>query len=117
MITRGASFLKKLSVLLALLLCTVLTFALPVVTHAAPSKEAKQTLSVASDVSLVLTAGEVSSGDTKGVLQLDKAQLGRLFRTLLRQLYPQYAAFPAVPAFYAFSKTNCGLHSILTKGP
>ncbi|GAA4431315.1 hypothetical protein GCM10023188_18720 [Pontibacter saemangeumensis] len=108
--------MRKLSALLAILLCAVLTFALPVVTNPAPSKVAKQTLSVADDASFVLTAGEVSSGDTKGVLQLDNVLLSRLFRTLLQQVYPQSAISPAVPAFYAFSRTD-HLHTILTKGP
>jgi hypothetical protein len=117
MITMGASLLKKLSVLLAVLLCSVLTVALPVVTHAVPDKAATQNIGVdKEDVALALTAGEVSSGDAEAVLQLDKALLGQLFRTLLQQAYPQHLISPAVPAFYAFSKED-HLHTILTKGP
>ncbi|MFD3003210.1 hypothetical protein ACFS7Z_22805 [Pontibacter toksunensis] len=117
MIKRGASFLKKLSVLLAVLLCSVLTVALPVITHATPAKAATQSVGMdKEDVSLALSAGEVSSGDAEAILQLDKALLGQLFRTLLQQVYPKYFISPAVPAFYAFSKED-HLHTILTKGP
>ena len=117
MITRGASFLKKLSVLLAVLLCSVLTVALPVITHATPAKAAIKSDGVdQEDASSALSAGEVSSSDAEAVLQLDKVLLGPLFRTLLQQVYPKHFISPPVPAFYAFSKED-RLHTILTKGP
>ena len=99
------------------MLCSILTVALPAVTHATPSKAPALLVSTASDdVSFTLTAGEVSSGDSEAVLQLDKDELGQLFRTLLQQVYPQHFVSPAVPSFYAFSKAY-HLYTILTKGP
>ena len=120
MITIGTSFFEKLSVLLVMMLCCTLTLSMPVVSYAAePSGSAVPTDRIAAEDALpfTVTAGEVSAGDTKAVLQLEKYLLAQPVHSLFRQIYPAYASSPAVPAFYAFSKRDCGLNSILTKGP
>lgn len=120
MITRGTSFFKKLSVVLAMVLCWVLALSMPAVSYAVvPSVSAVPAAQVAAEDELpfAVTAGEVSAGDTKGVLQLERHQPAQLTHSLLQQIYTAHASSPAVPAFYAFSKMDCGLHSILTKGP
>lgn len=113
----GLSFLKKLYVLVAVLLCSVLLSAVPVASLAGPSSPVTQISGLAGsdDSPCTLTAGEVSSGEA--VLQLDKTLLIQLMQHVLQQNYPEHLAFPAVPAFYSFSKRDNGLHTILTKGP
>ncbi|WP_162055021.1 hypothetical protein [Pontibacter pamirensis] len=115
----GASCLKKLYVLLAVLLCSVLTLAVPVVSQAASPDIVASTLQVDADNEspFQLTAGDVSPGDAEAVLQLDKSPLSQVFQNLLQQKYPEQADAPAVPSFYSFSRRDCGLYTILTKGP
>lgn len=119
MITMGTSFLKKLYVLLAVLLCSVLVIAMPVVSHAGTSTPVAHNLSVdeSADSSFTITAGEVSPGDAEAVLQLDKAPLAQLIQSVLEQRYPVQPDSPAIPAFYSFLKKDSGLYAILTKGP
>lgn len=115
----GASFFKKLYVLLAVLLCSVLTIAMPVAAQAASPNTVMHVPQVEEDDALPfqLIAGEVSPGDAEAVLQLDKAFLNQVFQDLLQHVYPEYSGGAAVPAFYSFSRRDCGLHTILTKGP
>lgn len=116
----GASFLKKLSVLLAVLLCCVLTLALPVVSYAVSADsevQANSDYDSTSDESHSYTAGEVSSGEPEAVLQIDKVAFGQLFRSVLLLAYPTVSSTPGIPAYYAFSKSDSSLYSILTKGP
>ncbi|WP_161888686.1 hypothetical protein [Pontibacter russatus] len=119
MVTTGTSFFEKLSVVLALVLCAFLTLSMPAVSYASPAGSGAPAAQVAAEDELpfAVTAGEVAAGDAKGVLQLERAPLVQLTSSLLRQVHTAHASSPAVPAFYAFSKMDCGLHSILTKGP
>lgn len=115
----GSSFLKKLSVLLAVLLCSVLALALPVVSYASPADNltSLSAADVSDDVHFSFTAGEVTSGDPEAVLQLDKTSFGHIYQFLLQHIYPEQFNSPSIPAYYAFSVRDCSLSSILTKGP
>lgn len=119
MIATGIQVIKKLHVLLAVMLCAVLAFAMPVPVHAAPSQEATQQdlLDLSVEKQLVLFAGEISSGEPEAVLQLDKALLTPILRVVLQQLYPQAQNAAPAPHFHPASNGGCGLHTILTKGP
>jgi len=124
MITKGAPFSKKLSVLLGVVFCCMLLVAKPfglyaAGIHASPSPAAAESsyMGESADLPFAVETGEVSSGDPEAVLQLDQILLAQSVHSLLRPRYPVGSGSPAVPAFYAFPKSNCGLHSILTKGP
>lgn len=119
MLTTGVPFLKKLSVLLAIMLCSVMILALPVVSYAAPSENETSLLAadVSDDVRFTFTAGEVTSGSPEAVLQIDKTAFRSVFLYLLQHIYPENFLSPAIPAFYTFSVKECSLTSILTKGP
>ena len=110
--------LKKLSVLLAILLCCVFAFATPVVAKAVPSGDVTQWESVylADKNPLELAAGESSAGEVKGMLEIDRSVLTPLLQLCIG-FYPQFAG--AVPVLQAFpsSKDDRGLHIIFIKGP
>lgn len=105
--------------LLAVLLCSVSIIAMPVVAEAAsPATETQSPDRSADDDSpSQLTAGDVSPGEAEAVLQLDKAVINQVLQNLLQHAYPKHSGSPAVPAFYSFSRRDCGLYTILTKGP
>ncbi|MDX5481884.1 MAG: hypothetical protein LPK07_09390 [Hymenobacteraceae bacterium] len=117
--TTGIQVLKKLNVLLAVLLCGVLAFAMPVTVKAAPAQDAapQEVTDLAAENQLVLFAGEVSSGEPEAVLQLDRSFLTPILQVLLQRLYPQATTTAPAPHSYPASKGDCGLHTILTKGP
>lgn len=70
-----------------------------------------------ANLPFAVKAGEVSSGDSEAVLQFEEFLLAQIVQNLLQQNYPLHSGSTAVPAFYTFSKGDCGLNSILTKGP
>jgi hypothetical protein len=117
--TTGIKAIKKLHVLLAVLLCGVLAFAMPVPVHATPSDVTAQQdiVNLSNDSPLVLFAGEISSGEPEAVLQLDRSLLAPILQVLLQKLYPQAIHTAPAPHSYPASKGDCGLHTILTKGP
>ncbi|MBC5992205.1 hypothetical protein [Pontibacter cellulosilyticus] len=92
---------------------------MPVTLKAAPVLDVSQQENVdfAAENQLVLFAGEVSSGEPEAVLQLDKSLLTPIFQVLLQQLYPSAQFTAPAPHSYPASKGDCGLHTILTKGP
>ena len=110
--------LKKLKVLLAVMLCSMLAIAIPVSLQAAPTEAADQQRQIehAEDASLLL-AEEVNSGEVEAVLILDKSLLTPLFYSLLQHLYPNSLGTSPAPLPCPASKDDCGLHNILTKGP
>ena len=117
--TLGTQATKMLHVLLAVLLCSMMAFAMPVTVKAAPATDAAQQESVGhtSEHQQVLFAGEVSSGESEAVLQLDRSLLTPIIQFLLQNLYPYTPASSPAPHSYPASKGDCGLHTILTKGP
>ncbi|MDX5435587.1 MAG: hypothetical protein LPK03_00220 [Pontibacter sp.] len=114
----GIQVIKKLNVLLAVLLCSVFAFALPVTVKAAPvwDTEQQENVGFSAENQLVLFAGEVSSGEPEAVLQLDKSLLTPILQ-ILQKLYPKTIHTAPAPHSYPASKGDCGLHTILTKGP
>ena len=115
----GIQVVKKLHVLLAVLLCSVLAFAMPGTVKAVPATVVAQqeSLDHTSEQQQVLFAGEVSSGESEGVLQLDRSLLTPILQVLLQQLYPLTSSTAPAAHSYPASKGDCGLHTILTKGP
>lgn len=115
----GMQVFGKLKILLAVLLCSVLAFAMPVTVKAAPTPDAayQDNIDFTAENQLVLFAGEVSSGEPEAVLQLDKSLLTPILQVLLQRLYPQNTCKASAPHSYPASKGDCGLHTILTKGP
>lgn len=111
---------KKVSLLLAMLLCSVLAFAVPVASKAAIGLDTPKERQVhASDEApFSVIAGEVSAGEAEGVLpQVEKLSLSMLPKLLLQQLYPEPINSEAVPAHAPFHLGSSIRHSILTKGP
>ncbi|WP_439882745.1 hypothetical protein ACSX1A_06150 [Pontibacter sp. MBLB2868] len=117
--TMGIQVVKKLHVLLAVLLCGVFAFAMPVTVKAAPTQHAAQqsVVDLAAAQQIVLFAGDVTSGAPEAVLQLDRSLLTPILQVLLQQLYPLTSSTAPAAHSYPASKGDCGLHSILTKGP
>ncbi|WP_018478875.1 hypothetical protein [Pontibacter roseus] len=115
----GRQVLTKLNVLLAVLLCSVLAYALPVAAQAAAHPEEsviQKRLNTADEAPLVLLAGKCTSGE-EGILQLDKSLLLPLFYSLLQKLYAGGPGTATAPNSYPASRGDCGLHTIFTKGP
>lgn len=113
----GIQMFKKLSVLLAVLLCSVFVFAAPVAVKAAPSDDVAQWESIhLTKYPLELVAGESSAGEVKGMLEVDRTMLTGLLQLFI-DFYPQ--PVDAVPVLRSFpsSKDDCGLHTIFIKGP
>ncbi|MHA6248263.1 hypothetical protein ACXYMU_10030 [Pontibacter sp. CAU 1760] len=108
-----------MNILLAILLCSVLVSAIPVTARAAQSPNVTQhdAIDLTLENQLVLFAGEVSSGVPEAVLQLDKSLLAPVLHVLLQRLYPQGQRSVPAPHSYPASKGDCGLHTVLTKGP
>ena len=117
--TTGIQLLKKLHVLLAAWLCCLLVIAIPVRLQATPTAtaELQREIAQADDEDFLLVAGEVTSAEIQAVLLLDKFLLTPQYYALLHHLYPgTQSPLPASPPGAA-SKDDCGLHTILTKGP
>lgn len=112
--------LKKLSLYLAVLLCGVLAISVGTTVTAAPfpTPVAQENLHSADEDTppFTLMAGEMTSGGSEVMLQLDKALFMALIATVLQQLYANSAATEAIPA-YPYFKRNCGLYTVLTQGP
>lgn len=66
---------------------------------------------------LILFAGEVSSGEPEAVLQFYKTSFLPLLRAYLHTLFSESNNIVAAPIDFQSSKGDCGLHTILTKGP
>lgn len=117
--TTGAQLFRKLNVLLAILLCSVLAFVQPVTAQAASHPDAvlQQSLDVAEKAPLVLLGGHFISGEALGVPQLERALLAPLVSSLLHRLYPIDKGAAPSPHASSVSKDDCGLYTILTKGP
>ncbi|GAB3201166.1 hypothetical protein ABID22_003392 [Pontibacter aydingkolensis] len=115
----GIQIYKKLNLLLAVLLCSMLAFTIPITVKAAPTSDTayQDNVDYSAENQLVLFAGEVCSGEPEAVLQLDKSLLAPILQVLLQQLYPNLQNASPAPHSYPASKGDCGLHTILTKGP
>ncbi|MFD3001001.1 hypothetical protein ACFS7Z_11550 [Pontibacter toksunensis] len=111
---------KKFSLLLAVLLCSVLTFVVPAMSEAAPApaKPIAQEVSASDDVPFSIVAGEFSAGEAEGVLQPhEKTVWSPLIKAILQLLYPQSIVTEAIPGNHPHHLGSRLLHSILTKGP
>ena len=111
---------RKLSLLLALLLCSLFAFTLPASasTVPAPYTQIFHDASSADEAPFILIAGEVSAGETEGVLrQYEKTLLPPFAKAFLQLLYPQLLTSEAPPAHHPFLPWSNFRHSILTKGP
>jgi hypothetical protein len=115
----GIQVFKKLNILLAALLCSILAIALPVDLKAEPTIPAdqQQLTNHTEEIPLLFVAGDATPGEAKGILQLDKTLLTPLLYALLLQLYPHPQDTVPSPQTYAATKSDCGLHTILIKGP
>ncbi|MFD2513285.1 hypothetical protein ACFSRY_05360 [Pontibacter locisalis] len=113
----GIQVFKKLNILLAVLLCSLFAFAIPVTTKAATDATHQESIHLAAESPLVLFAGEVSSGEPEAVLLLNKSLLTPILSAILVRLYPENANIAPAPHSFPASKGDCGLHTILTKGP
>ncbi|GHA78614.1 hypothetical protein [Pontibacter akesuensis] len=119
MIPTGMPFLKKLTLLLTVLLCSVLVLGLPVVSQAAVPGDLSVISAVDNDedVPFAFNAGETTPGDPEGVLQLDKMVFGLLFKAILQQVHPEQSNSTALPLQHQTALRLYSLTSILTKGP
>lgn len=111
---------KRVSLLLAMLLCSVLAFAVPVATKANTGLDLtkEQHVHISDEAPFSLIAGEVSAGEAEGVLpQVEKLTLTQFTKLLLQQLYPEPLNSRAVTAHFSFHLGSSIRHSILTKGP
>ncbi|WP_460925190.1 hypothetical protein [Pontibacter brevis] len=118
--TTGVHILKRLSLLLAILLGSVLAFAAPVAAKAAPTPEPAKEANVhaTDDAPFIIAAGEVSAGESEGILQKSERTLWTpLSKAFLQLIYPQALHAEAIPACYPFHSGTILQHSILTKGP
>lgn len=117
--TTGAQLLQKLNVLLAVLLCSVLAFAQPVTAQpASKSGELHQySLNDTKEAPPALLAGHFISGEALGASQIDKSLLFPLICSLLHKLYLVSNGAAPAPHSYPASRGDCGLHTILIKGP
>ncbi|WP_266202357.1 hypothetical protein [Pontibacter kalidii] len=113
----GIPFLKSISLLLAVLLCGILAFAVPATVTAAPTAAQQESITFADQAPFILVAGEITSGEAEGVLQLDRSLLTPLLQFFLQHIYPQPQDTTLPTRSYQASKGDCGLHTILTKGP
>ena len=115
----GIQLLKKVNVLLAVLLCCVLAFSMPVPVKAAAKSYTTQQPSIESDTEnpLDLYAGKVCAGETEAVLLLGKSLLTPVMQAILQHLYPNSNAAAPAPFSFPATKGDSGLHTILTKGP
>lgn len=115
-------FFKKLSLLLAILLCSVLAFmvVVPATAKAVPAPDTAKELCIHSsdEVPFVIVAGEVSAGEVEGILQkAEKPLWSPLEAFLLQLIYPQSLSNEAIPGHHPLHSGSKLLHSILTKGP
>lgn len=119
MIPTGMPFLKKLTLLLTVLLYSVLALGLPVIPQAAVPGDITyfNAADNTNEESFAFMAGEVTSGDPEGVLQLDKTVFGLLFKAILQQVHPASDSSTALPPPHQTILRHCSLSSILTKGP
>ncbi len=105
-----------MGLLLAVVLCSLFAVAAPVSAEVAPAPQSG-TVKSAEQPAFTLIAGSVVSGEVEGVLQLDRAPLTPLLQAFLHTLYPQPQDTAQAPHSFPASKGDCGLHTILTKGP
>lgn len=113
-----APIFKKLSLLLAILLCSALAFMVPATVQAAPATETDLSIHTSDEATFSVAAGEVSAGETEGVLQkTEQALFSPLSKVVLQLLYPQPQIKEAVPLQHSSHAGAKLLHSILTKGP
>ncbi len=114
----GLRVLKSIHFGLAVLLCTLIML-LPTVSSATPSPVISQQESLHEEdlAPAILFAGECAAGEMEGLSQLSKFQWAPCFKAYLLLLYPRSATSGAAPNDYPASKGDCGLHTILTKGP
>lgn len=114
----GIQLFKKVNVLLAVLCCCVFTLAIPAPLQAAPPTDAAQVKSIGLAVEnpLVVYVGNVSC-DPKDALLLERSLLTPVLLAWLQNLYPQNEVLAPTTRSFSASKDDCGLHTILTKGP
>jgi hypothetical protein len=114
--TTDFRFFHTFGLLLAVLLCSLLAVAVPVVSLAAPT-EATQHLYLeqedAQAAQVSLSAGEVPAA----MLKLNKVLFPLQPPALVEQRHDGHAASGAAPTPRPFVNYCPGKHSILTKGP
>ncbi|SIT81873.1 hypothetical protein [Pontibacter indicus] len=118
--TTVAQVLKKLNVLLTILLCGVLTIALPATVQAnnLPKRLFQESTNTVEEAPLAFFLGDYTPGEVVGLPQLERSLLAPLFYLLLQKIYPNgKGAIPAVVHASSASKDDCGLYIIQTKGP
>ncbi|RDV16615.1 hypothetical protein DXT99_02190 [Pontibacter diazotrophicus] len=109
---------EKLSLLLAMLLCSAFAFAVPATAAPALATENNQSAYSSDEATFSIVAGEVSAGDAEGILQkAEKTLWSPITRVFLQLLYPQPLITEAVPSHRSFHSGANILHSILSKGP
>lgn len=113
----GIPLFKSITLLLPVLLCGILAFAVPATATAAPAAARQESINVADQAPFILVAGEITSGGAEGVLQLDRSLLAQHLQFFLQNIYPQPQDTILPIRSYQASKGDCGLHTILTKGP
>jgi hypothetical protein len=103
---------------LAVLLCSILMLT-PSNANAnsISSVNQQESLYDNAEASQILFAGDIASGEVEGLIQLGKSQLLPFIKVYFQLLYPQSNTIGAAPNDYPASKGDCGLHTILTKGP
>ena len=115
----GIRAFHELNILLAIMLCILFTCFLPATVKATPTSDKVSEVSVDNtlDSSQILFAGETSSNEPEGMLRINRNILLPALHIVLQTLYPQTNLLSNSPHSYPASKGDCGLHTILTKGP
>lgn len=117
--TTVAQVLKKLNVLLTILLCGVLTIALPATVQAnnLPEGLYQESTNTVEEAPLAFFLGDYTPGEVVGLPQLERSLLTPLFYLLPQKNYPNGKGAIPAPHASAASKDDCGLYIIQTKGP
>ncbi|OKL40111.1 hypothetical protein [Pontibacter flavimaris] len=113
----GIPLFKSITLLLAVLLCGILAFAVPATATAGPAAARQESTTFADKAPFILVAGEITSGEAEGMLQLDRSLLTQHLQFFLQRFYPNTRDTTQAPHSYPASKGDCGLHTILIKGP
>ncbi|WP_237144591.1 hypothetical protein [Pontibacter pamirensis] len=112
------SIFEKLSLLLAMLLCSAFAFAVPATATPPSTVDYSYSAYTSDEAAFPVVAGEVSAGDSEGILQKAQKTLWPPFtKVFLQLLYPQPPITEAVPSHLSFHSGANILHSILSKGP
>ncbi len=62
-------------------------------------------------------AGNITSGEVEGFIQVNKSQVIPFVKVYFKLLYLKSVTSGTAPVDYPATKGDCGLHTILTKGP